>query len=374
MKANALRIQQGKWILYVTALPVSWLTEIGPQGNVNVDLLKEAGKPETDPDKLLKMGYQRLPNKSHYMKLKSYFDMYKEDALLPTSIILNLRNPSGMLFNLTDDSKDLGSIVLKKEALPLMIVDGQHRIWGFKHILETTGNASYRDLKVPVTIIEGLDKVLEVSQFYTINTAAKKVPVDLADRLLNAVARKDMRFAQRLNATNRNWRIDALHVIDLVTADRSSVWHNRVRFSNSPSSSNYIASQGMLVNSIKELVKHLQIHKCQDEQIATFLNNAWFALKTILPEAFKEPKKFVIQRTSGVWPIHLVLPHVYADCINSNDFSIDYIATVFEKDQEHFGDVTYWEAQNPNGAAPFTSQGSFRLLKMAMLKEMGLVA
>lgn len=371
MKIEALRIRQGKWTLYVTTLPARWLADVGAKGNVDVDVLKEAGKPETDPEKLLKMGYQRLPSKSHYQKLKSYFDLYKEDAILPTSIILNSRNPSSLLFNPADDSSEHGFLVLKKESLPLMIVDGQHRILGLKYMLENAGKSTISDVRMPVTIIEGLSKVLEVSQFYTINTAAKKVPVDLADRLLNAVGRKEPRIFERLKASNRKWRIDALHIIDLVTAERSSIWHGKVRFSNSPPSKDHIASQGMLVNSIKVLVQHLKIDNRQDEQIAQFINDSWFALKTILPEAFKEPKKYVIQRTSGVWPIHLVLPYIHSECVRKGEFGVDYIARVFERDQEHFGDVSYWEAMNLNGAALFTSQGSFRLLKSAILDAMG---
>lgn len=109
-------------------------------------------------------GFQRTLNKGRAQEIADYID--SGFGTIPTSIILSAQEQAG----LTYDSR---AKTVRFNLIPsaFKIIDGQHRIWGFK--------MARTNLRVPVVIYNSLTVHDEARLFVDINTKQKPVPREL---------------------------------------------------------------------------------------------------------------------------------------------------------------------------------------------------
>jgi len=112
---------------------------------------------EADP----KEGFQRVLNEERAQKIAAYID--SGSGSIPTAIILSAQPESELKYN--SKSK---TISFKKNEKAFLIIDGQHRVYGFIKASQS--------IRVPVVIYEELTRVQEARLFIDINTNQEQVP------------------------------------------------------------------------------------------------------------------------------------------------------------------------------------------------------
>lgn len=109
-------------------------------------------------------GFQRELDKKRATEIANYIDSGL--GTIPSSIILSAQEACDFIY----DSKNK-SVSFKKNNKAFLIIDGQHRVYGFK--LAKTA------LRIPVIVYENLSKRDESRLFIDINSKQKGVPTEL---------------------------------------------------------------------------------------------------------------------------------------------------------------------------------------------------
>jgi len=126
-------LNQKEYTIYLTTATIEEIHKWFKSGHISADIWKR-GKLE---------GYQRKPDDKRAKTIAEYLEgkLKIEETILPSSIILNIREKGCTEFNAFKESKDkptteLGTVSISDEALPLYEVDGQHRVRGLVAIYE----------------------------------------------------------------------------------------------------------------------------------------------------------------------------------------------------------------------------------------------
>lgn len=358
MQVKATKLIQNGQILYLTKLDSKTLIGLTKVDDWNPDI-KET---DTPIDQLIKkQGYQRSPIRDHYTKVGKYLATYK-DALLPTAILLNSRKQ--LNFEEEDTSNQIGILdIPEKEAL--YIVDGQHRIYGIEYAINELNLEEIKSFPLPVIIIDNAGKEEEVRHFYIVNSTQKKVRTDLAERLLSLLARKDPRVLTELKEKDRAWKLRAVKIADILGNDPESSWHRRIKRPNQASSPETVASEGSFTTSLKPVLKSEFALNEDDNVVFAWIKSFWKSLEELMPEAFEEPKKFVIQKTPGMYTLHMVFPYILYECTKAQDYSQEKMREILKRDSDHCQNAEFW-ASGGEGAALYNSVGAFKILSNAI--------
>lgn len=359
-KYSAVKFEQAGLNMYLCKIPAKDLISY-----VKVDTWNPLLE-ETDPDVLLeKQGYQRTPIRSHYTKIGRYVTNDK-NPFLPTSVLISAR--CDLSFDSIDESSSLGFIAIDESCLPLYSVDGQHRIEGLKYAINELGAERVNDFIVPVTIVEKMPKLSEIRQFHLVNSTQKKVRTDLADRLLRTIAMKDRKFMDEITSSGKDWKVRAINIADLLNQRSDSPWYGRIKRPNAPKG-NAIATETSFTTSLQYILNSEIVGLDTDEIIAERINSYWLALKDLMPEAFENPSDFVIQKTPGMYSLHMVFPTVLIECLKKGDFSKNSMKEILERCSETC-DADYWRSGG-DGAAHYNSVGAFRILARELKANLG---
>lgn len=115
---------------------------------------------EEDPE----LGFQRELDKRRAREIATYIDSGL--GTIPSSIVLSAQEGADFQYDSRNKSISFNDI-----NNAFLIIDGQHRVYGFK-LAETA-------LRIPVVIYEGLSKKDESKLFIDINSKQKGVPTEL---------------------------------------------------------------------------------------------------------------------------------------------------------------------------------------------------
>lgn len=127
------------------------------------DVLKEmcfVTRKKEDPQK----GFQRLLSEKRAKNIATYMD--DENGVIPSALILSAQDNATIRYD-----KTTMKLSFEKASNSLMVIDGQHRLYGFY--------ASQRTYEIPVIIFTNLTTTEEVKLFIDINTTQKGVPTAL---------------------------------------------------------------------------------------------------------------------------------------------------------------------------------------------------
>lgn len=255
-----------------------------------------------DKDKrgLKNQGYQRVPTESRKKKISDYLANHPQ-PIFPTNIVVSSR--SKIKFDRKDDT--FGEIFISDANYPLWIVDGQTRIEGFKYFVNELGDKSIKNYEMPVIIMSNLELIEELEQFYVLNTNQKKVSTDLAQRLKLELARDDQEKFKMLKI-GELWELQAILAVDeLNSKPDSTIWKGRIQLPNTQKSPINIVSQNSLITSLKPLYKDGLLGKIKNvDTCYKILRDYWEAVRQHFPDAFVNPKEYVIQKTPGIFILH----------------------------------------------------------------------
>jgi DGQHR domain-containing protein len=337
LRVPAIRFQQKGVPMYLAALPI--------------DELDFCSIDQWDPKKTGKWkGYQRGLVQKKIRNLARYLE--RDDAILPVAGLLNLRKSGTVKFSGAQGHKAaMGELVIPDDTR-LWVVDMQHRLEGIK---TAHSEGFLKDFLVPVLITEGLSAIREAAQFYVINTRSRRMGVDLTRRLL--IEHDEIKDL----ADVPDWELKAVRIaIQLNLRIKNNPWYGRIREPEGEGSILHIATEKSFVPSLRWLLTGPKAKRKSAASLAKFLAGFWEGIRQSVPEAFQQPRSYLIQKTPGYMAFHRIAPIVYRKYPKG---SAAKYAKVFRKlTGSRFG-AHFWERKNLKGAKRYgTGQGAYATL------------
>ncbi|MCH8814445.1 MAG: DGQHR domain-containing protein [Chloroflexi bacterium] len=308
LRASAVRITQKNpdVNLYVTALPLRALL-----GRFKPDTYA------TDNPQ----GYQRPVTPSRVRKLSEY--VRNEEGMLPTSILLCIRQPHRAEFQSTDGQPEGGQagILSVDPSIPMWVVDGQHRLFGLERAMKKDKAKWLADYPLPVVIVDGIDAYEEMRYFHVINTRQKGVPTDIVDRHLLAMREAEGSALIDREGEKNYRRARATKLADQLNSDPQSPWRGMIRMPGDKLRPEHTMRQHSVVTSLDPVLSDSLVQRASDEDAWKLLINYWRAARELWQSAFETPQEYVIQRSLGAGALHQIFPDVLELCGADNDFS-----------------------------------------------------
>lgn len=302
---DVICLEQDGHQLLLTALTAHDLVQCTTIDRYNHEL------PAVDPDQ----GYQRPEEIVRAKKLAKH--LHNVQAIMPTAILLSARDVDLCL----DTEKR--TIVIDSDQ-PLQLVDGQHRVAGLRYAMDDQRQMHLLNYQIPVVIMLGLDKIAEMQQFQIVNGTQKSVRTDLVHMILSQIAAAQGEDA--IAATDR-WKVVVSRAIEYLNGNANSVWYDKVimpdetapkksEIQEDPSlADRKIIRATSFMTSLKRLYDYLVEYSLipsswnvdqQAAELARIVSEYWNALRQLCPEVFDSPKNHVIQKTPGVFSLHMV--------------------------------------------------------------------
>lgn len=343
VKARKLNQPTGKGrSIYLTTLKVKDLID---ERDIKIDFWRKEEKLGTN------QGYQRIPTRARLLKIVKFVEE-EENPIFPTTILLGGREK--LEFKSRDGEE--GTLKLNR---PLWIIDGQHRILGLR-LAVGKGYDEWKEREIPVVILDNFSKPEETIQFYILNTTQKRVPTDLAQRLIRKISYEEV--SPIAFSPSDEWKIKGLQVVDLLneTSEENNVWFERIRLPNTEKRRYHIINQNSFLTSLKPLLSQgaLQGKEKPSDICYKIIRNYWLAIKEIIPEPFASPREYVIQKTPGVFSLHDLANRIM---LGTNDFTVAYFKKILEKVfDDKYGEL-FWRSKG-EGAAIYNSMKGFKVL------------
>jgi len=366
MKVEAYKISQKGKDLYVTVLKAK-------------DLIDHSDIDRWSKDR--QEGYQRALADARVQRATKY--LLEEDALYPTSILVNVRGP--LKFKAEEElEKSIvrGSLTIPDEALPLWIVDGQHRRASIERVISE--HPDFADYPLPVSIFNLGNTFDEMRMFYVVNSRQKSVPTDLAlHHLYRTMEKEGLHKVMRFEPEQRVLAAQALDIVKALSTDARSPWLGRVQAPNEAKGKNHVIKERPLADSIAYVLKELtpgQLDEIRNKPavLAEPLIDYWNAIKEIFPEAFASPQDYNVQRTPGAYSLHMIylrllkLSHGDKAEKRTERFRAT-LANMFEDVGKSTGfktDSDFWDKKNGPDMTKSTSMKGMKALATMFLEHL----
>ncbi len=368
---NNVKLEEGQqkgrkmWFAFIPA------RELLKDGIIKVDKYDKENNPE---------GYQRELNRARaeaFAKFIAYGDKFS-----PASILLNIRNINNVKLekdkiSLTDDEY-------------LWVVDGQHRLEGIKMLFGS--GLEYEDMDIPVIMVNLKSKFEEAILFAVFNKTQTGVRYDLVEQILaEQIKRGNADVESLVNEYNKAGtkilkelqpHLKAIEVINILNDDKNSPWYNLIKF---PNEQNKISEKKIIrlrsfSSSLEPLIDYFKRGSNPDAKtIAKHLMVFWDALKEIMPEAFNDPKSYVLQKSTGVTVLHTVYPKILIAAVGENTSipkkeelvdGLKKIRDFLGDNDENFLFSEYWNAKNGKAGRSGTSKKSFKQLSEEIMASL----
>ncbi|MGZ4055304.1 MAG: DGQHR domain-containing protein [Bacteroidia bacterium] len=285
-------------------------------------------------------GYQRSPNKIHYLKVKSYITTNQNEFKFPSTIILGADKAvlSKGLIKKDTCGEFMDYSDLKLTIKLFRIVDGQHRIAGLREAMKDI--PSIKDFLLPVTIIISTEnkKSTELEIFTQINSTAKRISTDLAE-----LAKYNYQIREKsVNEKDVIMHVSIKTAYKLKEKGVNSIWNSGIKFDIHSEVTLGIVGVTSFCESIKGIVefyvdkkrikklildenKDGLINYCDKEAdvISALIDNIWNTVvfekwsscfkKLVVKDENNElvdifySKEYYIQHTLGVKAINVIL-------------------------------------------------------------------
>ena len=309
MRIKCFRVEQRGTPLFASAMRAEELIE---RSSVDV------WSPST------KDGYQRSLSQRRVAELAWY--LIEGEALFPTSVLVSVRDDVVFQEEPGANGQVVGTLDIPEEAT-LWIIDGQHRVAGIQGAIDR-GAQDLKDYQVPVVIIVNPEKLKEVRWFYLVNSKAKSVPTDIADRILQRTYHELGREQMKAIESNTEGRAEkavlqakATDVVDYLMA-KCPVWKDMVELPGEVKPSPYAVRQHTIVSSLLEGVfKDATLARLESDYVGQLLDTYWCALREVFTTAVDNPDQHSIQRTPGLYSLHMLFPDVFERCRETREYS-----------------------------------------------------
>lgn len=281
-------------------------------------------------------GYQREPERKRWTKKGTgLFDyMENQEGILPTSVVVNVRNPEDISFNVT---KDLGyykvGILKISDNIELQLIDGQHRVFGLRDL--SSRKAEIKNFALPVSILvlpNPFNDIVfeEMRQFYIVNKRAKPVPTDVAfENLARMYERLGLSTLAEIEGIIQARRGKAMGIVKILA--EKDPWHERIKLVGVPSPHAVIPAKTMADAIARWVLRETVFDMMSEETLANLLTEFWTAIAELYEPAFKDPKSYTLQDYTGVHALTMTFPIVYEHCRNKyNVVGKDHIKEILK--------------------------------------------
>lgn len=291
------------------------------------------------------VGYQRRPDEKKIDKITTYIlEERKGKPEFPTSIVACTEN----ILDFEKSSNGIGMLVIKPT---LYIVDGWHRFTAWKRLIKGEGNkgrfSDLEEYEMPLVILSGFKEIDEVLTFFIVNSRQTKVKTDLAHRhyikLASDVKTKDVIKPKEL------WIVRANKVANILNENTEGPWKKLMLNANETRENSRIKpiTVSAFATSLKPLYDHdyegiFQETKAGGIEVdAKILNNFWKIVSKVWPNPFKDPKRFTLLKTVGVYPIHILIAEILEKNPNNEIAALDEFEKILTNANRRFGS-SFW--------------------------------
>ncbi len=318
MKLAAFRFEQKGVPIYLTVLTAKILTD---EARAKVD--------RWSPTNI--EGYQRQVQDKRANEAAWY--VVKSEGWFPTSVLVSVRAEVKFDGTKNHDGFSEGELTIPEGTI-LWIIDGQHRVEGLRRAIEK-GSQDLSDYPVPVALVANPEKVSEMRMFYIVNTRAKSVPGDIADRLLQQALKEkgsylleETEYKDVTRSKKAVFQARATNIVDQLSAN-CPAWKGFVSVPGAARPHPLAAKQHTLVSSLLEgALKDPTTERLDDKSIGNLLDNYWSAMMEVFPEAFKQPEGYSIRRTAGLYSLHMLFPDILERCRETKDYSTAHMRQI----------------------------------------------
>jgi DGQHR domain-containing protein len=258
-------------------------------------------------------GYQRPVSPARVNKLVGDLVAHRVD--LPTALLLNIRD-----FNEERHLVEENGTLLFRPDGPLYVVDGQHRIAALVQLVERAPE-TWCDFPISFVCLLGANEFQEMTEFYVVNSTAKSVRTDLAYDLLRQRAEEDPSLRQALLEQGEYWKVEGKLITEQLT-DTSPLWKDRVRFPGEPLGETLISSSGM-VSSLRPILVTPYFEAISMSDRVKVLTAYWAGISNVLPEPFRDPLRYALQKATGVQVMHKLLIVLIESLRSKSDSVLD---------------------------------------------------
>ncbi len=294
MRKDFVKLYQDGFVMYLISLSIDELIE-----NTRVEYY--------DPNNNTN-GYQRPLIPSHYRKISQYLQNSK-NPILPTAILTAV---------------DPGQVTPENEQVlingKLRVVDGQHRIAGFRHLrsIDEKAFSKVRNYSISTIIMEisQENKIYEIESFININKTSKPVSTDLAIQLREKIRRNNIkRLEEEMNLSI------ATNICNNLNSNGQSIWYQHIKLGDDNNKGKTISISAFLnsilcvVDNYLELnadIENFNQYERTINILTEFIEDAWKKIKEKWPICFKNENesgniRYNIQKGIGVYPLHEIL-------------------------------------------------------------------
>jgi DGQHR domain-containing protein len=340
---------QGGIRLFVTSMRAADVVRL-----TKVDIYRAEGRSVS--------GYQRTPSASRARSFARY--LHAEPVpLSPTVLLLNARQG----LDITPAAN--GDTVSISPDETLWLIDGQHRVAGFRVAIEEQGQEHLKDFQIPVVITDGITPTQEAEQFRIINEMAKKVRADLARRLL-AVGLQTEQGRKEIKAQHRMWEATASRVTQLLNTGPESPLLGRIQGPNEAKSPNHAVPELSFSSSLKQILRDPEYADKEPEDLAKLLEDYWEGWRRVVPSGFDPAQRSVLLKTPGIFSTHKIATYIWR-CLDAQETrpTAAAVSKVLWAIPQYASDE-YWRAGNLDGAAAYGSMAGFSALASMMVAEL----
>jgi DGQHR domain-containing protein len=273
-------------------------------------------------------GYQRPLTPSRLRQVSGY--MREEEGVLPTSILLCIRQPDQAAFEPAGAGGGRGEpgMLTIPPGMTMWVVDGQHRLFGLQRALTKDKARWVADYLLPVTVVEGIDAYEEMRYFHVINTRQKGVPTDVVDRHLLRMRETEGPALLEREGERSYLRGRATKLCDILNSDPSSPWYGTILMPGEKRRPHHLMRQHGMVSSLDPVVRDSFVKRLTDDEAGKLVLNYWCAARDRWQSAFEAPQEYVIQKALGAGALHQVFPDVLELCRAADDFSREKMADI----------------------------------------------
>lgn len=362
MKLPALRMEQSGESLYLTRMTAT-------------QLLSCSYTAEWDPNlgwDIEHQGFQRAPVPRHYEAIGRFLNE-SSNPFIPTAALLSAAEAEQgkLTFRQADTKSDASfGLLTIPEGRQLIILDYQHRHRGLRYAIEELGASKLSDFTMPVIIVPNIPRFEEIRQFYLINSKQRRIDTDLALALLQTLAgHVEPKELENLVGPGKRFRIRGTRLTFKLAERSSGPWAGRIAQPHDLPQPDAVIKVKSFVDSLAPIVsKRAACSKLDDDALLKVLSDFWLALSDMVPEAFRRPADYQIQKTVGVYAFHLVFARrVYPRCEASGALSRRAFREALEPATRPYITERFWRTKGP-ASVYVGSSGYHELARLIMAR------
>ncbi len=301
-------------------------------------------------------GYQRSPEESRARA----FTRFIASEISPPAILANIRDTDKEKVKVGDGWLEI------PDDVAIWLVDGQHRVRGLQMLLESSDK--YNDIEIPVVIMFGQPIYEEAKQFVVVNRTQKRIRTDLGERFLQKAVKEEgmQNFVSKGLMRGIEWIPTAIGVVDFLNKDEHGIWYNKIKLPNEPKG-NTIVSQKSFTDSLKKVINPPdgELAGKSETVIASIIGRYWEAIHELCPTPFEDPSNHVIQKTTGVFVLHAILPRILRKIAKDDPTKKDFVQILEKIDS--LKNAGKWHQDGDFGR--MMGQKGFGIITLQLLQE-----